>query len=123
MIKTRDLAEEYRMSHWAGIIKEQQESGMSKKAYCESIGIRANMFYYWQRKLREVVCQELVQNQESERKGSIVPIEWTEVSKAVEIKEIRTKAIYVEVGKYRVRVTRGADQGLLAAICQTLVSL
>ena len=60
---TREFANEYRLSHWAGIIKEQKESGLSAKAYCTNSGIRENQFYYWQKKLREAACEGLMKEQ------------------------------------------------------------
>lgn len=29
-------------------------SGLSKKAYCESLGIKEHVFYYWQRRFSEL---------------------------------------------------------------------
>jgi len=123
MINTRGIAAEYREKHWAEIMKEQQESGLNKKAYYTKMGIPANVFYYWQRKLRERLCQELVQNQKTEIKNALAPAGWTtcEVAKTTDEKE--AKAIYVEIGKYRIRVTEGSDSELLSNVCRTLESL
>ena len=49
---TRELAKEYRLSHWAQIMQERSASGLSIKAYCETQGIHQNVYHYWQRKLR-----------------------------------------------------------------------
>ena len=64
-MNTRYIAEEYRMSHWAGIIKERQESGLSIKEFCKNAGCHANSYYYWQRKLRDAACEELAKIQGS----------------------------------------------------------
>ena len=56
---TRGIAAEYRLTHWAGIVKERMESGLSVKAFCEKAGIHENTYYYWQKKLREMACGEL----------------------------------------------------------------
>jgi len=125
MINTRGIAAEYREKHWAEVMKEQQESGLSKKVYCEKMSIPPNVFYYWQRKLRETMCQEIMENQKNETKGEIIPIGWSacEVIKTAETREEKAKAIYVEIGRYRVQVTKGADQELLSDVCRTLQSL
>ena len=60
---TREFTKEYRMTHWANIIKEQKKSGLSAKSYCANSGIRENQFYYWQKKLREAACEELMKVQ------------------------------------------------------------
>jgi hypothetical protein len=56
---TREIAKEYRLTHWAAIIRNRKESGLSVKAFCESAGIHTNSYFYWQKKLRESACEEL----------------------------------------------------------------
>lgn len=58
-MNTRGIAEEYRMSHWAGILRDRKESGLSIRAYCEQAGFHENVYYYWQKKLREAALEEL----------------------------------------------------------------
>ena len=59
-MNTREIAEEYRLSHWAKIVKERGESGLSIKQYCENIGIHENSYYYWLKKLREAASEEFI---------------------------------------------------------------
>ncbi len=59
MINTNELAAEYRLGHWAQIIQERIESGLSIRAYCVKMDIHENTYFYWQRKLRESVCTEI----------------------------------------------------------------
>ena len=58
-MNTRYIAKEYRLSHWAQIITEQKESGLTVRAYCEEAGLRENSYYYWQKKLRTAVIDEM----------------------------------------------------------------
>lgn len=58
-MNTREIAVEYRLSHWARIMQERMDSGLSVKAYCEKAGFHENIYYYWQRKLREATCEGL----------------------------------------------------------------
>lgn len=53
-MNTREIAKEYRLSHWAKIVQDCSESGLTIKAYCEGAGIYVNSYYYWLKKLREV---------------------------------------------------------------------
>jgi len=122
MIAKREEVEEKRLKQWSGIMREHKESGKSKKAYCETKGIHPNVFYYWQRKLREMEKQELVQSQKVEALDETIPTGWT-ACKVVKPPKPTPKAIHVEIGNYRVRVTKGADQELLREVCQTLVGL
>jgi transposase-like protein len=57
-MNTRKIAAEYRLSHWSQIIQARKESGMTIKAYCEKAGFHENIFFYWQRKLRETACEQ-----------------------------------------------------------------
>jgi transposase-like protein len=59
-MNTRYIAEEYRLSHWAQIVQERKESGLSIRAYCESSGLHENTYYYWQKKLRDAVGDDLL---------------------------------------------------------------
>jgi len=58
-MNTREVAKEYRFSHWTQIMQERSASGMSIRAYCQTAGICEKVYYYWQRKLREAACKEL----------------------------------------------------------------
>jgi len=58
-MNTREIATEYRLSHWSQVIQNRVESGLSIKAYCSKTAICENTYYYWQRKLREAACEEL----------------------------------------------------------------
>jgi len=53
----RTVAEEYRLSYWAGVVREREESGLSIKAYCENAGFHENRYFYWQKKLREAAYE------------------------------------------------------------------
>jgi len=61
-MNTRHIAEEYRLSRWAEILRERKESGLSVRAYCEHAGFHENKYYYWQKKLREAACEELIRS-------------------------------------------------------------
>ena len=58
-MNTREIAAEYRLSHWAQVMRERSESGLSIKAFCENAGFHENIYYYWQRKLRESACERV----------------------------------------------------------------
>ena len=60
-MNTREIASEYRLSHWARIVRERSESDLSVKEYCKSAGFHKNSFYYWQRKLRETACEHFAE--------------------------------------------------------------
>ena len=58
-MNTKDYTAEYRLTHWAKIMREREESGLSIKAYCEQAGFHENTYFYWQKRLRETACEAL----------------------------------------------------------------
>ena len=61
------------MSHWAKIITDQKESGLTIREYCEKNGLHENSYYYWQKKLRTAAIDELT-TATDERAQELVPI-------------------------------------------------
>ena len=59
------VRDEYRAQTWAMLIQECNNSGLTKRAFCQQRGISEKSFYYWLRKLRsqmaEAVGPQLVQ--------------------------------------------------------------
>ena len=76
-MNTNDIAAEYRLSHWAGIVREREESGLSIKQFCKNAGFHENRYFYWQKKLREAACEELARIQGSAT--GLVPVGFAEV--------------------------------------------
>jgi putative transposase len=116
MINTREIAEEYRLSHWAGIMQERNAKGMSIRAYCESMGMHENVYYYWQRKLREATATPASVNGEVN-----VPSGWVVCERRVANPE--QNAIEIEIGKSRIVVRTDTDHELLSKVCRTLMTL
>ena len=70
---TKDYTTEFRMMHWAGVMRERKESGLSIRAFCKSAGFHENNNYYWQKRLREAACGELARIVNDE-KGTEQPV-------------------------------------------------
>jgi len=121
MINTRHIAAELRLSHWAAIMREQQESGLSKNVFCKQNGIIHNTFYYWQKKLREAACEQILANSRPEPENSTVPAGWAvcEVSSKPSAEEV----LPIEINGCRILVSAGTDPELLAKTCKVLMSL
>ena len=77
-MNTQEIATELRLSHWAGIMRERAESGLSIKAFCKNAGFHQNVYFYWQRKLREAACTRLLDVQAGNDRKS--PATFTEVN-------------------------------------------
>ncbi|MBO6129719.1 MAG: transposase [Pseudobutyrivibrio sp.] len=41
-----------KLTNWANLIREQQESSMNVTKFCEAHSISKSQFYYWRRHLR-----------------------------------------------------------------------
>ena len=122
IVNTREIAAEYRLSHWAQIMQERSESGMSIKAYCKSIGLHQNVYHYWQKKLREAAI--MVTNAQKETGTEIsaqAPQGWAlcETAKLQSVQD----TIEIEIGKSRVTANADTSQELLSKVCRTLMSL
>ena len=115
MTGTREIAAEYRLTHWAGVVRQRAESGLTVKAYCESAGLHENTYFYWQRKLRESVCEGPA--------ALPTPGGWTAAVPAKPGAAVASRALSVEIGKCRVLVGANTDERLLAKVCGVLASI
>lgn len=55
----------YSGEQWAEWVREQQESGLSIAAFCDSIGVSANAFYWRRRQLAENQCAGVPSSEQS----------------------------------------------------------
>jgi len=122
MINTREMAEEYRLSHWAQIMRERVESGLSINGFCKQIGICGNTYFYWQRKLRETAAKQITQEIAAESQA-LVPNGWAVCEETRAELEPEESAVSIEIGKCHVKVDAGTDPELLAKVCRVLMSL
>ena len=47
---------EIRYQRWVRIIQDCNDSGLSKKDYCQQHGIKEKTFYYYQRRIRAIIA-------------------------------------------------------------------
>lgn len=121
-MNTREIAKEYRLSHWAQIMKARSESGLSIKAFCKEAGFHENVYYYWQRKLREAACELAVRTSpKPTAPKALIPNGWA-MCETTE-PEAKCGALTIEVGTYRVRVEPGDDLELVGKVCRMLAAL
>ncbi len=120
-MNTREIAAEYRLSHWAGIMRERQESGLSIKQFCKNAGYHESVYYYWQRRLREAACQELIPAAQAERRMARAPEGWVSCIKPEISASQPTLAI--EIGPYRVVVGNDIEPEHLVKVCRALASI
>lgn len=116
-MNTREIAEEYRLTHWAAIMRERKESGQSIRVYCRQTGMHENVYYYWQRKLREAAYEQMPGGS-----TSIAVPGFAEVQVAERTSEGCSGAgrISVEVGGIQISADSGYPAEQLAALLREL---
>ena len=62
-MKISEVKQEYQLQEWSGMLREQKESGLSVKAWCQERGLAEHVYYYRLRKLRQAACTALEQAQ------------------------------------------------------------
>ncbi len=72
-MNTREIAAECRLAHWTQIIRRRSESGLTIKAFCANEGYHENIYYYWQRKLREAVCEQMTEIRTEHTQTGLIP--------------------------------------------------
>ena len=112
---TRKVVEEMRLSYWAQIMNERQESGLSIRAFCENAGVHENISYYWQRKLREAACEEINRKQQ-DAQTNLVSSKFAEVNPREETTfeppiESHQSQISIEISRVQIKTDSGYPIG------------
>jgi len=55
----RKKAEEYRNAQWVQVLRERIANGESVGDFCKRLGVSRNTYFYWQRKIRRLACEQL----------------------------------------------------------------
>ena len=117
---TREIAKEYRLSHWSQVMQERINRGHSVIEYCAEEKISKNTYFYWQRKLREAAYTTMCEPEEK----ALVPKGWTKWESTEKIPENRTgDSLSIEISGCRVQVGSCTDWEQLREVCRTLKSL
>ena len=122
MINTREVAKEYRLSHWAEIMQERVAVGLNIRAYCKEIGICENTYYYWQRRLRAAACEQLAAPaQTSISKPSFTEIKVEELPALPTLAEsVQTSQIHIEFHGIQITFDSTYPTDKLAAVLRAL---
>ena len=127
MKNTREIAKEYRMSHWAEIMRRRTESGMSITKFCAVEGMHVNRYHYWQRRLRAAAVKELMPVKAEPT--APVPSGWTQITTVAEAgtdlssADVEKREVIIEIGKCRIAVNDSTEPELLNKVCKVLVAL
>ena len=121
----RRITAERRITHWAQIVRGRVESGLSVKTFCEKAGIHENVFFYWQRKIRNKACEVSTM---ATTEARLVPQGFTEV-KILDQANPQThvaanrQQIRIEYAGLQIIADSGYPTGNLAYLLKELVHL
>jgi hypothetical protein len=82
-MNARKMTKQVRLSKWAQIIHERQESGQTVKQWCKENGINEKTYYYWQRKLREAIYERIEGNQAQPSSTALISEQGVTITKPV----------------------------------------
>ena len=100
------VRDEFRAQTWAMLIQECNDSGLTKREFCQQRGISEKSFYYWLRKLR---------SQMAEVAGpQLVPLDPPVVSNDM---------LQIQYRGAELKLPVGVDMDAVAAILRSLQSL
>ena len=100
------VRDEYRAQTWAMLIQECNNSGLTKREFCQQRGVSEKSFYYWLRKLRTQMTEASA--------PQLVRLE--PLSSADDILETQYRGAVV-------KVPSGVDMDAIAALLRSLQTL
>ena len=100
------VRDEYRAQTWAMLIQECNNSGLTKREFCQQRGISEKSFYYWLRKLR---------SQMAEAAGP-QPVQLDPVSAAEDMLQIQYRGA-------EIKLPAGVDIDAVAALLRSIQGL
>jgi len=58
---TREMVSEFRTTQWAQMIQERVSRQQKIRDFCQEAGVSKNTYYYWQRKVRQALCERMLE--------------------------------------------------------------
>jgi hypothetical protein len=113
----RKLTKQVRLTRWAGLMRERKESDQTVKTWSQENEVNEKTYYYWQRKLREAVCEELT---------NIVPSGFLEIQttepppETGKRKDERINPLSIEIGGIHITADSTYPPAQLAALLREL---
>ena len=99
---------EYRTQNWAMVIQECNSSGLSNREFCRQRGISEKTYYYWLRKLRSQMAEDVA--------PQLVQLETAPTLGQNDVLQIQYRGA-------ELKLPAGVDMDAVAAILRSLQSL
>jgi putative transposase len=113
-MNTKDITAECRLAHWTQVMHDRADKGLTVRAYCKSVGIRQNTYFYWQHKLREAASTK-------PEETLPVPKGWSTL--CTDAVQQEADSLTVEVGGCKIIARSDTDPELLVRVCRMLKTL
>jgi hypothetical protein len=97
------------VSYWRQHIEALEESGLTRKAYCEKNQIKLSALAYWRHRLSSL------QKQDKQANG----VDWI----PLQLNEDGSSSIDLRIGRFVVTIRRGFDPSLLTELLHTIGAL
>ena len=89
MAEALTARDEFRMAQWTQVIQECRESGLSNREFCRQRGISEKTYYYWLKKIRESLAEQMAQR--------LVPLDRTVAAQSLDMIRIRFGEATIQV--------------------------
>jgi len=136
-MKIPEAKQAYRLQERMRVVREQRESGLTVRAWCEANRVKESNFYYWLREIRKAALQTNGGKRSKEEQDIVaaaelrngqrdmIPRGWTQIQAAEDPtpKETGSMALSIEIGGCKVAVDESIAPELLAKVCRVLKSL
>jgi hypothetical protein len=122
-MQTKEMIHDYQLAHWADIIRQRSESGLTVKAFCKSRGFNKSKSVYWQRGLRDKAYESLTKDP---MRISDMAHQFTEATLAQHSTASANDAsgeIRIEAFGIRITADSGYPPALIAALLREVMPL
>ena len=126
-MKAKNKIHQAKKAKWLTLIKEQSESSLTIKQWCDLNGYTIHTFYYWKRLLKEEALQNisvpeivpLVQPPSPVLQGESLPLNLCNSHKLHEL-ETPSQNITVSFGDIRIEIGKNAPDDIIANIIKAV---
>ena len=109
LVKTR-----FRKEQWKKLILECQNSGMKVEDWCVRHDVTKHAYYYWLRKIREEVCENLPEVREESK-----PVSFKKLEVTLPVPDTET-AVMIHLPSATVEVREGTSQQTVEVVLLAL---